>query len=108
MARSDGKATPGLSEIAATMLGIASDWVQMEQSDLVKIERATKKVNCRRKGMTDRNVERLRPLLHTQDQMKLFLLPQLLLATALKVEDQKKAAILVQTAIAITILLVSP
>src|SRR5258708_264847 len=77
MARSDGKSTPGLSEIAATMLGIARHWVQMEQSDLVKIERASKKVNCRRKGMTDRNVERLRPLLDTQVQMKLFLLPQL-------------------------------
>jgi hypothetical protein len=52
MARSDGKSTPGLSEIAATMLGIARHWVQMEQPDLVKVERATKKVNCRRKGMT--------------------------------------------------------
>jgi hypothetical protein len=49
MARSDGKSTPGLSESAATMLGIARHWVQMEQTDLVKVERATKKVNCRRK-----------------------------------------------------------
>jgi integrase len=108
MARSDGKSTPGLSEIAATMLGIARHWVPMEQADLVKVERATKKVNCRRKGMTDRNVERLRPLLDSHVQMKLFLLPQLLLARARKVENPKKAAILVQTAIAIEILLVAP
>jgi integrase len=40
--------------------------------------------------------------------MKLFLLPQLLLARARKVENPKKAAILVQTAIAIEILLVAP
>src|SRR5260370_22423386 len=108
MARSDGKATPGLSEIAATMLGIASDWVQMEQADLVKIERATKKVNCRRKGMTDRNMERLRPLLDPHVQMKLFLLPALLLARARKAKNLKRAAIEVQTAIAIEILLVAP
>ena len=53
MARSDGKSTPGLSEIAATMLGIARHWVLMEGPDLVKVERVTRKVNCRRKGMTD-------------------------------------------------------
>jgi len=40
--------------------------------------------------------------------MKLFLLPQLLLAKARKVENPKKAAILVQTAVAIEILLVAP
>jgi hypothetical protein len=104
----DGKSTPGLSEIAATMLGIARHWVEMEQLDLVKVERATKKVNCRRKGMTDRNMERLESLRDKHVQMKLFLLPELLLAQARKIENPKKAAVLAQTGIAIEILLVAP
>jgi integrase len=104
----DGKMTPGLSEMATTMLAIARHWVKMDELDLVKVERATKKVNCRKKGMTDRNMERLRPLLDPHVQMKLFLLPALLLARARKVKNRKKAAIVVQTAIAIEILLVAP
>src|SRR5882724_1686487 len=104
----DGKPTPGLSEMAATMLGIARHWVKLEQAELAGIERATKKVNCRRKGMTDRNLERLRPLLDPHVQMKLFLLPQLLLAQARKKKNPKRAAVAAQTAVAIEILLVAP
>src|SRR5260221_7650597 len=94
--------------MAARMLGIARHWLRIQNPDLVKLERATRKVNCRRKGMTDRNVERLRPLLDKHVQMKLFLLPELLLAMARRVKNVKKAAVLVQTAVAIEILLVAP
>jgi integrase len=106
--RTEGKSTPGLSEIAATMLGIARHWVQIEKLDLAQVERATKKVNCRQKGMTDRNMGRLEPLLDEHVQRKLFLLPELLLARARKVKNLKKAAVLVQTGVAIEILLVAP
>jgi integrase len=104
----DGKMTPGLSEMATTMLAIARHWVKMDELDLVKVERATKKVNCRKKGMTDRNMERLEPLRDKHVQMKLFLLPELLLAQARKIENPEKAAIRAQTGIAIEILLVAP
>jgi integrase len=90
------------------MLGIARHWVMMEEPELTGVERATKRVNCRHKGMTDRNMERLRPLLDNHVQMKLFLLPQLLLAMARKAKNPQKVAILVQTAVAIEILLVAP
>lgn len=103
----DGKSTPGLSEIAATMLGIARHWVKLPQGDLMKVERASKKISCRRKGMTDRNMERLRPLLDPHVQRKLFLLPTLLLNMA-RQSKGVRAALLAQTAIAIEILLVAP
>jgi hypothetical protein len=45
--------------------------------------------------MTDRNTERLRLLLDRHVQIKLFLLPELLLATARKLKNPRKAVVLI-------------
>ncbi len=106
--RRDGKSTPGLAEMAATMLGIARHSVQLEPESIKLLARACKRVNCRRVGMTSKNMERLRPLLDPAIQLKLLTLPDRLLDQARRTKNRRKAALLVQTALAIAILLVAP
>ncbi len=106
--RRDGKSTPGLAETAATMLGIARHWARLAPDSIKLLARACKRVNCRRVGMTSKNMQRLRPLLDPVIQQKLLALPERLLAQARRTKNPRKAALLVQTALAIAILLVAP
>jgi integrase len=100
--------SPGLQELADTMLAIARHWCRLDKEDLKLLAKAVKKVRCRRKGMTSKNMDRLRPLLDSAVQMKLLLLPTRLREEARAALNPKKAALLCQTALAIELLLIAP
>jgi hypothetical protein len=100
--------TPSLDEMAETLLGIARHWARLDGDALKALEKMVAKLRCRRRGMTDRNMARLRPLLDPAVQRSLLFLPETLLAEAQRQKNPKKAALRVQTALAIELLLVAP
>jgi len=103
-----GGIKPSLFEMTATLVVVARDYVRVEATDLAELKRMKDKLRCRSRGMTDKNRERLRPLLDRRNQARFLNLTETLLDEAKKRRKGKKAALLVQTALLHELEMVAP
>jgi integrase len=106
--RRDGKSTPSTFEMTATLVHIAQHWLQLDQSALELLRRARDRLRCRQKGMTSKNWERLHALCEPARVDRLLALPGKLARLAKRMNSPRQAALAVQTAVAIEILLTAP
>lgn len=106
--RLGGKA-PSLYEMAYTMVTLAKNWVGVEGDQLAELKKMRKALKCRQRGFTPKTYDRLRQFDDLEAQARLLALPDQLVRMARKRSAKdRKAALLVQTALAIEILLAAP
>jgi integrase len=108
--RKGGKPSPQLGNLAVSLKALASDWVRVDDVELLKMKKIVGKVTGeRRRGMTVKNRERLRPLDDPKTVKAFLALPRRIRA---EVEKDKRAprrrAIKAQMAAAIAILQAAP
>ncbi len=103
-----GGPIPSLFELAYTMTGIAKHWAKVGEKDLEELQALTRRLKCREKGLTARNRERLRQFDDPLNQFRLLELPSTLVTEARKQRNSRRAALLVQTAFAVELLLMAP
>ncbi len=105
-----GGTSRGIEELASTLKIVAKHWVKADQTTLDSMTAIIRnRLSVKRRGMTAKNRERLRPLDDPAMQLALVRLPQELMrrAESGKLRPQR-AALQAQIAVAIEILLMAP
>ena len=114
LARAGGEPTAALSECADGLRYLAIHWVRVVGEDRAEITRLCQRVRCRERGLTKKNMERLRQFNDLYNVRLILELPDRLAALARKPAKAGKPANpmrraqVMQTALAIAILLVAP
>ncbi len=103
-----GEKRASLFEMVSTMVVVAQEYVGIDGDELEELKSIRNRLKCRERGMTDKNRNRLRPLLSPQNQIKFLCLPDKLLKTAGKKGKTHRSALLVQTALIHEILIHAP
>ncbi len=103
-----GGARPSLSELAYTLVKLAEHDVRVPKWQLEELKQVKRRLKCPRRGFTEKNRERLRPFTDERNQARFLYLADRLLKLARKRVVDKKAALLVQTALTHAILLEAP
>jgi integrase len=76
--RGDSKPRHQVAEIARLLIGIARHWLKLPEEDLRRLRTMASKVTAPKRGMTDRNRDRLRPLQNDQTLQRVLNLPEAL------------------------------
>jgi integrase len=103
-----GGKSPSLFELAASLTALARNYLGLPEAQVQKLAAIRNRLNCRIRGMTDRNRERLLPL---KDPRRLgrFLNLSEALATAMRRTASPRAkALLAEVALAHELLLAAP
>jgi len=109
LVRNGGESAPGIAEMAQLLQTIARRHARLEAGEQAEIDRFAQRLALpRRKGMTAKNRERLRPLQDPETLRRLLLLPERLMARAGRAGDTHAAALDREVAVAIAILLCCP
>jgi len=107
--RQGGTSTRSVQDLACTLKTVAKHWVKTDAATLDALGAIVRRLSIRRRGMTAKNRERLRPLDDPEIRCALVNLPPRLMRMA---ESGKlrpmRAAVLAQIAVAIEILLMAP
>ena len=111
--RGDSKPRHQLAEIARLLIGIARHWLKLPEDDLRRLRTMASKVTPDKRGMTDRNRDRLRPLQNDQTLQRVLRLPEVLCREADQQARKLGAANIAlarqwQSALLIELLLVVP
>ena len=106
--RAGEKKTDALYELVATMVGLARHWCSLPPERLTELQAILRRLKCRKRGMTAKNRERIRAFDDPHTDLKQKELPNILLARARKMKNPRKAALCVQTALAIRLETVVP
>ena len=107
--RAEDKSTKQAHGIAGVIRAIARHWVQVEADRLTALDSLRQRLDPHQVGMTETNRKRLRQFDDLENVRSLMILPEKLLAEANGVKTPTPAAaLLVQTAVAIEILLMVP
>jgi len=105
--RAERRPTPGQYNLAVNLKGLARDWARLDPGALAELDRTTSRLACPRKRLTARNLAIIRQFDAPGNVAKLLALPGRLAAAAERREPQR-AAVLMQRAVAIELLLVAP
>jgi integrase len=107
--RHEGRVNPALPGLVAVLQSIARDWVSAGPDDLARIQNCLADIRAElpRRGMTQKNVNRLRPFDSRDNAMALLRLPSRLFELAGQRQHPRQAALMVQDALAIEILLMA-
>lgn len=97
-----------LFEMASTMVVVAHEYVGVEGDDLDELKKIRNRLKCRERGMTDKNRNRLRPLLSPENQTKFLCLTDKLMKMAAKNGHTHRSALMVQKALVHEILIHAP
>ena len=103
-----GSNRPSLFEIASTLVVVAKAYVGLDADDVKELMRLRDRLKCRKRGMTVKNRERLRPFLDPRNQARFLRLADRLIKEAKARGRTKKAALLVQIALAHEIEIAAP
>jgi integrase len=104
-----GGKRPSLFEIASTIVVMAKLYLRTPEAQLKELRRLRDKLKCRTRGrMTDKNRERLRPLLDRRNQARFLSVGDKLLIEAKKQKSGHKAALRIQTALMHEIIIAAP
>lgn len=105
---SQPKLIPSHFEMAATMVVVAKEYVQVKETDLKAITQLRNRLKCRKKGFTTKNKDRIRPLLSPQNQIRFLGLTEKLVKLAKKKPTSPRSALLMQKALVHEILINAP
>lgn len=108
--RTGRKASVALSKVAAVLISIGRYWVKLPDAKLKELRDAARRIEPpKRRGLTQKNLDRLRPFDNPRTALALLTLP---FAIRKEVERGKltprKAALKAQAAVAIALLLIAP
>jgi integrase len=95
-------------DMAHLAQGIARHWARLPEADVIEIRRLAKKCSIKRHGLTQKNRDELQQLRDEAVITKLVNLPRQLLDRAQAGEVNCRTAMMVQTAVALAILLGAP
>ncbi|MHB2168939.1 tyrosine-type recombinase/integrase [Alsobacter sp. R-9] len=108
--RTGRKASSALSKVAAVLISVGRYWVKLPEAELKALRDAARRVEPpKRRGLTQKNLDRLRPFDNPRTTLALLTLP-----FAIRKEvgrgklTPRKAAQKAQAAIAIALLLIAP
>jgi len=108
MARNNNEPNQQAHDMAHLALLIATYWAKLPAVEIDEIKRMSAKCKLDRKGLTQKNRERLRQFRDQGVIEKLMRLPEDLLAEAHRLPLNCRSAMLAQTAVAIAILINAP
>ena len=106
--RRGGAASSQVVDIAQMLKSVARHMLRAPQADLDAMSAIIRRLGERRRGLTETNRTRLRPFDDPVTAGSLVNLPQRLAAEAKRAKSPRTSALLVQTAIAIELLLMAP
>ena len=106
--RAGGKTTVGLGLVAKALVTMAKRYAEVPQADLEGMKRISKRLLVPFNGMTEKNRERLRAFDDPVNELALHDLPPLLVRQSRKEKSPGSAAVKVQMAFAIELLLNFP
>jgi integrase len=107
--RHAGKSSSAVHSLAGMLTSVARHWLKLGQPELDVMKLITKRVAVSPQGMTQKNRDRLRPLLDRHTAERLLQLPKLLMDQLArgKVSNSRRKVV-AQMAVAIEILLMAP
>jgi hypothetical protein len=106
--RANGKSTQQTHHIACTLKAIARHWVKVDAAHLNELRALCRRLDPGKVGLTERNRARLRQLDNPANVRALVMLPQRLADVASHGPPTRARALMVQTALAIELLLMVP
>lgn len=99
--------TSAIADLAATMKAVARYHVRVDEPHLAQMTMLIRRIDTRRRGLTDKNRARLRAFDNLDNLLALVRLPGRLVNIAERLDHPYRAAVLVQMAVAIEILLMT-
>ena len=105
--RHGNKPSSMIADLAATMKAIARHHVRVDKSHLAQMTAVIRRIDTRRRGLTEKNRARLRAFDDLDNLLALVRLPGTLVNIAERHPHPYQAAVLVQMAVAIEILLMT-
>lgn len=109
LARSGGAPTSQTAAIAGTLVAIARHWVRVDARHLGELRAMKRRVTPRQEGLTEKNRSRLRQFNSDHNKALLLGFPQAVLdELAGKSPPRRKDALLMQTALAVELLIMMP
>ncbi len=102
-----GGTSSAIADLAASLKAVARHWVAVDAAHLLRMAAVMRRLEVPRRGLTAKNRQRLRPLDDPKTRLALLLLPQRLLHLAGQTRQPCRAALLVQMALAIELLLMT-
>ena len=106
--RNGGKPSVQAHEMAWLAITIARHWLKLDEEEIRELRGWAKKLRPNRKGLTQKNEDRLRQFRDEKVLRALFKLPDKILAEELREVPDSRSALRIQTALAIAILSVAP
>ena len=106
--RSGGEATRTITDLAGSLKAIARHHLRTDQTHLNRMAAIIRRLDTGRRGLTEINRARLRPLDDRCNVLALVHLPAKLMTIASRKQQRRLGAILAQIAVAIEILLMAP
>lgn len=108
--RRGGRSSTAIADLAATLKAVARHWVRVPPAHLDRIAALERRLEVPSRGLTETNRARLRQFDDRDNALALLHLPARLLASADRAppRQRRRAALLVQQALAIELLLMAP
>jgi integrase len=107
--RRDGATSTQIGQIAAFLKSVAEHWVKVDDLTLLKLKRLVSRLSTERRGMTEKNRDRLRPFDDPETVLRFLRLPEAIRTSISKSKAAPRSkAIQAQCAAAITILQAAP
>jgi len=106
--RNDGKPNQQVADVTSLALLIASRWVKAPEDQIDQLRLWSRKFRRVRRGLTDKNRERLRQFTDEDVIRRFVTLPHRMVAAARKMPVSPRSARKVQTALALAILFDAP
>jgi integrase len=107
--RRGGKSSSTVHSLAGMLTSVARHWLRLSPTELDVMKRLTARLAVSSQGMTQKNRDRLRPLLDRQTAERLLRLPQQLMDQLERGKVSKsRRKVVAQMAVALEILLMAP
>jgi integrase len=106
--RHSGAIPPSLGLMAGIVITVARHWLRVDRQALDELRRLAVRVSSLQPGLTPENRRRLTQFDDPRNVIQLFALPDRLVEAAAVLGDELRAALTVQMALAISILLAAP
>jgi integrase len=106
--RLGGKPCPSLFETVSILVVVSREYLRLDDDRIEELSAVRNRLRCRERGMTEKNRERLRPLLEPVNQIRFLTMADQLLKRAGSRKSPKRRALDVQTALVHELMLMAP
>ncbi len=106
--RFGGKPRPSLFETASILVVMSREYLRLDDDRIEELSAVRNRLRCRERGMTEKNRERLRPLVEPVNQLRFLTMSDQLLKRAGSRKSPKRRALDVQIAVVHELMLMAP